>query len=216
MSTPVGPAGDDLVIVPPPPPGEPQPSARPSSAETLTPIVLPAGAPTRSPALLLGVAIAAAAGLIVNVAGLVGFPYNAPVEQIYALGISIDLIAIVIVCGLGALMSRRGYPLRAQSAITVVALAFALGAAVLWMVAGGIASVIQLFTPEGGRYMYASAGLFYGGATWVLAVIFGSHGYRAGGTLRNNATAFAALALAGVLASYAIASSLIYGLGLTN
>ncbi len=84
------------------------------------------------------------------------------------------------------------------------------------MVAGGIASIIQLFTAEGGRYMYASAGLFFGGAVWVLAVVFGSHGYRRGGTPRNNALAFAALALAGALAVYAVTSSLIYGLGLTN
>ncbi|HWH97922.1 MAG TPA: hypothetical protein VNS80_06105 [Pseudolysinimonas sp.] len=198
------------MIVPPPPPAETPP------AETLTPIVLPAGSPTRSPVLLLGVAVAAAAGFIVNVAGLVGFPYNAPVEQIYALGISIDLITIVIVSGLGALFSRRGYPLRPQTVLTVLALAFAVGAALLWMVAGGIASLIQLFTPEGGRYMYASAGLFFGGAIWVLAVIFGSHGYRRGGAPRNNAMAIAALVIAGALAAYAIASSLIYGLGFTN
>ncbi|GHF24135.1 hypothetical protein [Pseudolysinimonas yzui] len=212
MSTPADPAGDDLVIVPPPPPAD----APAPPAETLTPIVLPAGAPTRSPVLLLAVAIAAAAGFIVNLAGLVGFPHNAPVEQIYALGISVDLLAIVVVCGLGALMSRRGYPLRAETPLTVVALAFAVGAALLWMVAGGIASVIQLFTAEGGRYMYASAGLFFGGAIWVLAVVFGAHGYRRGGTPRNNALAIAALALAGGLAGYAIFSSLTYGLGFTN
>lgn len=203
---------DELVVLPPPPPGEPsQPEG-----ERLTPIVLPAGAATRSPVLLLGVAIAAAAGLIVNVAGLIGFPYNAPVEQIYALGISIDLLAIVIVCGLGAFVSRRGYPLRGQSVFTVVALAFAVGATLMWMLAGGVASIIQLFTADGGRYMYASAGLFFGGAVWVLAVIFAAHGYRRGGTPRNNALAVAALALAGALAVYAIASALIYGLGLTN
>lgn len=203
---------DELVVLPPPPPGEPSQPA----GERLTPIVLPAGAATRSPVLLLGVAIAAAAGLLVNIAGLIGFPYNAPVEQIYALGISIDLLAIVVVCGLGAFVSRRGYPLRSQSVITVIALAFAVGATLMWMLAGGVASVIQLFTAEGGRYMYASAGLFFGGAVWVLAVIFAAHGYRRGGTPRNNALAAAALALAGSLAVYAIASALIYGIGLTN
>lgn len=207
---------DELVVLPPPPPGDTPPGASQPAGERLTPIVLPAGAATRSPVLLLGVAIAAAAGLIVNVAGLIGFPYNAPVEQVYALGISIDLLAIVIVCGLGAFVSRRGYPLRSQSVITVIALAFAVGATLMWMLAGGVASVIQLFTAEGGRYMYASAGLFFGGAVWVLAVIFAAHGYRRGGTARNNALAVAALALAGALAVYAIASALIYGLGLTN
>jgi hypothetical protein len=215
MSTPAEP-GDELVVLPPPPPGETPPSASAPTAERLTPIVLPAGAATRSPALLLGVAIAAAAGLLINIAGLVGFPYNAPVEQIYALGISVDLLAVAIICGLGALISRRGYPLRSQSAISVVALAFAVGATLLWMVAGGVASVIQLFTADGGRYMYASAGLFFGGAIWVLALVFGAHGYRRGGTARNNALAVAALGLAGAVVLYAIVSSLIYGIGLTN
>jgi hypothetical protein len=204
MSVPVDGPGDELVSVPPQPP-----------VESLTPIVLPAGAPTRSPVLLLGVAITAAAALIVNLAGLVGFPYNAPVEQIYALGISVDLAVIVLVSGLGAALSRRGYPLRAETVLTVLAVTFAVGAVLLWMVAGGVASVIQLATGAG-RYMYASAGLFFGGAIWVLAVIFGSHGYRRGGTSRNNALAISALAISGVLVGYAIASSLIYGLGLTD
>lgn len=212
MSTPLEPAGDELVVLPPPPPSE----APSPPAETLTPIVLPAGAATRSPVLLLGVAIAAAAAFIVNIAGLVGFPNNAPVEMIYALGISIDLIAIVVVSLVGAFVSRRGYPLRPQTAISVVALAFAVGALLFWIVAGGVASVVGLLTPDGGRYMYATAGLFFGGAIWVLAVIFGSHGYRRGGTPRNNAIAIAALAIATVLVVYAVASSLIYGLGFTN
>lgn len=212
MSTSSEPARDELVVLPPPPSEAPSPPA-----ETLTPIVLPAGAATRSPVLLLGVAIAAAAAFIVNIAGLVGFPNNAPVEMIYALGISIDLIAIVVVSLVGAFVSRRGYPLRPQTAISVVALAFAVGALLLWIVAGGIASVILLLTTDGGgRYMYATAGLFFGGAIWVLAVIFGSHAYRRGGTPRNNAMAIGALAIAAVLVVYAVASSLIYGIGLTN
>lgn len=65
------------------PPAEPA-----GSSEPLTPIVLPVGSPTRSPALLLGAAIA-------------------------------------IVSGLGALLSRRGYPLRAESVVSVLALALA-------------------------------------------------------------------------------------------
>lgn len=196
--------------VPPPPPSDSGPTS-----ERLTPTVLPAGAPTRSPGLLLAVGILAVVGLIANTVGLVGFPSNAPVEQIYALGINLDLVAIAVVCGLGALLSRRGYPLRASTAITTVAVAFAAAAGVLWVLFGGISSIVGLAIGSG-RYMYASAGLFYGGALWVLAVIFAAHGYRRGGIRQNNVIAFVALGVVGILALYAIVSSVIYGLGLTD
>jgi hypothetical protein len=195
--------------VPPPPPGDSVPPAEP-----LTPIVLPAGSPTRSTALLIAVGVAALVGLIANTVGLVGFPSNAPVEQIYALGINLDLLAIIVVSGVGALVSRRGYPLRASTPLTTIAIAFAAASAVIWMLAGGFGSIVGLAIGSG-RYMYASAGLFYGGALWVLAVIFASHGYRRGGTRQNNVVAIVALGVAGTLALYAIVSSVIYGLGLT-
>lgn len=196
--------------VPPPPPGE-----RGPSAERLTPIVLPAGAPTRSPVLLIAVGVAAVVGLIANTVGLVGFPSNAPVEQIYALGINVDLLAIIVVSGIGAIVSRRGYPLRPSTPITTIAVAFAAVSAVIWVLAGGFGSIVGLAIGSG-RYMYASGGLFYGGALWVLAVIFASHGYRRGGTRQNNVIAIVALGVAGALVLYAIVSSVIYGLGLTD
>lgn len=196
---------------PPPPPGEPTPAA----SVPLTPIVLPAGAPTRSPVLLIVVGAAALLGLIVNSVGLVGFPGNAPIEMFYALGINVDLFAIAVASAVGAIVSRRGYPLRPTTPITTIAVAFAAASAVIWMLAGGLSSVIGLAFGSG-RYMYASGGLFFSGAFWVLAVVFGSHGYRRGGTTTNNVIAFVALGVAGLLALYAIFSSVIYGMGLTD
>ena len=64
--------------------------------------------------------------------------------------------------------------------------------------------------------MYASGGLFYGGALWVIAVIFASHGYRRGGTRKNNIIAIVALGIVGTVVLYAIVSSVIYGLDLTR
>jgi hypothetical protein len=200
--------------VPPPPPSEPRGESVPP-VERLTPIVLPAGAPTRSFVLLLAVAIAAIVGLLANTVGLVGFPSNAPAEQIYALGINVDLLAIAVVSGVGAVVSRRGYPLRAVTPITTIAVAFAAASAVVWVLTGGVSSIVGLAIGSG-RYMYASAGLFYGGALWVLATIFASHGYRRGGTRQNNVIALVALGVVGTIALYAIVSSVIYGLGLTN
>lgn len=185
------------------------------SGERIVPIVLPAGAPTRSPVLLLAIGIAAVALMLANTVGLVGFPSNAPVEQIYALGINVDLLAIAIVSGIGAYVSRRGYPLRAATPITTIAVALAAASAIVWVLAGGPSSIVGLALGSG-RYMYASGGLFFGGALWVLAVIFASHGYRRGGTRQNNVIAIVALGVAGALALYAIVSSVIYGLGLTD
>ena len=206
--------------VPPPIPGEPL-SGEPLTggpvppAERIVPIVLPAGSPTRSPVLLLAVAIAAVVGLLANTVGLVGFPGNAPVEQVYALGLNVDFLAIAIVSGIGAYLSRRGYPLRPATALTTIAVSFAAAAAVIWVLAGGAGSIVGLALGSG-RYMYASGGLFFGGALWVLAVIFASHGYRRGGTRRNNVLAIVALSVVGGLALFAVVSSVIYGLGLTD
>ena len=195
-------------LAPPPPPGQEPPPER------LVPIVLPTGAPTRSPVLLIAVAGAAVFGLLANIVGLVGFPYNAPIEQVYALGICVDLIAIAVVSGVAAVLSRRGYPLRDRTPITTIAIAFAAASVVVWILAGGLSSIVGLATGNG-RYMYAVGGQFYGGALWVLAAIFASHGYRRGGRRDNNIVAIIALAIAGSLALYAIVSSVIYGIGLT-
>lgn len=200
---------------PPPPPGEPlKPIVLPAGATTggSTP---PVGAATRSPALLWSVAVAAVLLMLTNVAGLFQFPTNAPVEQIYAFGISVDLVAIAVVSTIGALLSRRGYPLRSKTIIVIVALIFAGVVTVFWAIAGGVWSLVQL-AQGSGRYMDATGGLFFFGALWVLAVIFASHGFRRGGDARNNLFAILALAVVGVLVGFAVFSSVIYGMGLTN
>ena len=200
---------------PPPPPGEP-----------LKPIVLPAGATTggslppggaaiRSAGLLWTVAVTAVVLMLANVAGLFQFPTNAPVELIYALGISVDLVVIAVVSVIGALLSRRGYPLRPRSIVVMVALIFAGIVTVFWAVAGGVWSIVQL-AQGSGRYMDATGGLFFFGALWVLAVIFASHGFRRGGEARNNLFAIVVLAVVGALVAFAVFSSVIYGMGLTN
>jgi hypothetical protein len=212
---------------PPPPPAEPlypepvfipagtQPAGAPPSGPPPYGSI-PTGSATRSPVLLLAVAIAAVVGLVVNSIGLAGFPSNAPVEGIYALGIGVDFLAIAIVCGIGAAISRRGYPLRSSTPIAVVAVVFAAAALAAWVLFGGVGSLVELIPPDRGRYMYAAGGLFYGGFLWVLAVIFGAHAFRRGGTSRNNVLAIVALAVPALLIAYTVTSSVIYGLGLTD
>lgn len=200
---------------PPPPPGEPlKPIVLPAGATTGGSLP-PSGAATRSPGLLWSVAVTAVVLMLANVAGLFQFPANAPVEQIYAFGISVDLVAIAVVSVIGALLSRRGYPLRPRSAIVIIALVFAGITVVFFAVAGGVWSIVQL-AQGSGRYMDATGGLFFFGALWVLAVIFASHGFRRGGEPRNNVFAIIVLAVVGALVGFAVFSSVIYGMGLTN
>ncbi len=185
-------------------------------AEPLKPTVLPTAAPTRSPVLLLGVGILAVLLLITNTIGLVAFPDNAPVEQIYALGINLDLLAIAAVCGVGAFLSRRGYPLRGATPLSKFAVAMAGTTLVAWVVFGGVGSVVELIAPGRGRYMYAAGGLFYAGAPLALATIFGAHAYRRGGDRTNNLLSIIAIVVVGMLVLYAVGSSLAYGGGFTD
>lgn len=197
---------------PPPPPGEPlKPIVLPPDSTTAA----PQGSATRSVVLLWSVAVTAVVLMLANVAGMFQFPTNAPVEQIYAFGIAVDLVAIAVVSVIGALLSRRGYPLRPRSVVVIVSLIFAGIVTVFWAVAGGVWSIIQL-AQGSGRYMDAVGGLFFFGALWVLAVVFASHGFRRGGEPRNNLFAILVLAVVGALVGFAVFSSVIYGMGLTN
>lgn len=204
----------------PPVPGTPsepiQPILIPAGSDLPSGATVPTGAPTRSFVVLLAVAIAAGVGLIVNSVGLAGFPSNAPVEMLYALGINVDLLAIAITCTVGAVMSRRNYPLKAKAVLSIVAVVLAGATFLAWIVFGGIGSIVELIPPDRGRYMYAAGGLFYLGVPFVLAAIFGAHAYRRGGDRVNNILSLVALGVVGLLALYAIFSSVIYGMGLTD
>lgn len=206
-----------MSIPPPPPPASPSEPTPP-----VQPILIPAGSsvpvgsPTRSFPLLIAVAAVAFVLLVANSVGLAGFPGNAPVEMLYALGINVDLFAIAVACVTGAVISRRGYPLKAKSALAITAVVMAGVTLAAWIVSGGIGSIVELIPPDRGRYMYAAGGLFIGGVPFSLAAIFGAWGFRRGGDRTNNLLAVIALAVVGVLAVYAIVSSVIYGQGLTD
>jgi hypothetical protein len=187
--------------------------------QPVVPIVVgtPSQTPTRSFALLVGTAVAAFALLVTSAIGQAGYPAAAPVEQLYAFGIAVDLLAITVVSAIGAVFARRRYPLRPTTPLTFVAVVLAAVALVAFLAGGGIAAIVQLAAPGlRGRYMFASQGLFYTGAVWVLAVVFASHGYRRFGDRRSNTLAVAALAAVAVPVLFVVASSVLYGLGLTD
>lgn len=189
------------------------------SGTPVTPIVVgtPSQTPTRSTTLLAGTGVVAFALLVASAIGQAGYPAAAPVEQLYAFGIAIDLLAITIVSVVGAMFARRGYQLRASTPVTLVALVLAGVALVAFLAGGGIAAIVQLASPDlRGRYLFASQGLFFTGVVWVLATVFASHGYRRFGTRRNNTFAVTALVVVAVPVLFAVVSSVLYGLGLTD
>lgn len=184
--------------------------------EPLTPVVVDAARPvgTRSFPVLLATAVTALVAAVVNVAGLLGFPPNAPVEQVFAVGITVDLAAVAVALGIAAAGARRARLVAARSIPAVVGAGLAIGAVILALAAGGLDGVLQLAAGRG-RYMDATGGVFFGGVLWVLATIFGAIGYRRGGS-RTTPFALVALALSAVIAAWAVASSVLYGLGFTD
>lgn len=168
----------------------------------------------RNPWLLGGVAGFAVIATVLNYVGLSGFPYNAPVEGFYALGICVDLIAIAIACGIGAGMAARRRFRPGSRVIAILAFAFAAVALAVWAIAGGVSSIVQLLT-ERGRYMDATGGLFLTGALWSLSAIFAAFTVRRDDRA-GRGFAIGALAIVGVLVAYAVVSSVIYGMALTD
>lgn len=185
-------------------------------SEPITPIIVDTARPvgSRSFPLLVAAAASAAVAAIVNVAGLLGFPPNAPVEFVFAVGITLDLVAIAVALGVAAVGARRARLVSARSIPAIVGSGLAVGALVLALLGGGLDGAVQLAAGTG-RYMDAAGGVFFGGVLWVLAAVFGATGYRRGGS-PTNVFALVALALPGLLVAWAVASSVLYGLGLTD
>ena len=170
--------------------------------------------------LTLGVGVALLAAAIVNVVATFGFPGNAPVEQLYSFGITVDLLVAGIVLVVRAAVHRRR-PRAAQrpaavSALSVAALVLAVAVAIGALLFGGLQNFGLAVDGERLRYMYASAGTFYLGAAWCLSFIFGAVGYRSGGGRANTLLSLGALAVSGLLLVFLLIASITYGLALTD
>lgn len=170
--------------------------------------------------LALGVGVSLLVAAVVNVAATVGFPGNAPVEQLYSFGITIDLLVAGIVLVVRASVHRRrpraaAAPPRAGT-LAIVALVLAVASVLATLFLGGIDNVALAADGERLRYMNASAGAFYSGAAWSLSFIFGVVGYRTGGGRVNAVLSTAALVLSGVVLVFLLVASISYGLALTD
>jgi hypothetical protein len=187
------------------------------------PLVRPAVWHSR--ALLIGVAAAALIAAILTGVGSTGFPYNAPVEQIYSLLMMVDLVAVVI--AIGALLvvefvrranaDRRAAPLNVRPSVFAIVAVVLSGIALLAFLSGGGAEqVVDLIRGIRGRYMYWTGALVFAGIPWALGGIFGAWGLRPRGNVATNVLAAVAVAVWLLLAALTTAASLIYGAGLSD
>jgi len=178
-----------------------------------------------SRALLIGVAALALLAGIGTAVGSSGFPGAAPVEQIYAFGVIVDMIAVVVALGVMIVVEyrRRADPARRElevntrpSVFAIIAIVMAVLTVVAWVVSGGPTQLLDLAQGLRARYMYHTGGLFIAGIPWVLSLVFGTWGFRPRGYAVTNVLAAAAVAIGGLLAIVATVAALVYGAGLSD
>ena len=166
-----------------------------------------------------GLAVFLAIAAVVNLFWGFRFPGNAPVEQIYMFGITVDLIAAAVVLGIFAILAaaRRSVPVKPQSISPMSIAAIILSGLVflIWLVSCLIP--VLMTTANGSRYQYMAAvgAIFLLGIPWVLGMVFGTLSLRSGGRL-TPILGTVAIVLGVVLAVAAVTFAVIYGLGLSN
>lgn len=161
------------------------------------------------------VVVLASAGLVLNIIGGSGFPESAPIEDAMNAGISIDLGAAIVACGVGLVVALMAPRARPTVVFPWLGLGFSVIAFVAWVLnADGLFGT--LFAGERGRYMFDTFGPFYFGIPWVLGAVFSAYGLRRRDSARGNAAAIAGLVIWAIMLVGAVASALLYGADLTD
>jgi hypothetical protein len=175
--------------------------------------------------LLIAVAVIAVVAAVLTTLGGRGFPYNAPIEQLYCFGLTVDLVATAIALVALAVVEfiRRANPeLRARplntrpSVFAIVAVSLSGLALLAWAVGGGLVELITLLSDVRTRYMNHTGGLFLAGIPWALGMVFGAWGFRPGGHRVTSILALVAVVVGVLLAVPTTAAALVYGAGLSD
>lgn len=224
-TTPPPPAASDLVDTTAPD----SPAAAAAAAPAVAPVV-PGPPPGytvvwHSRAVLIGVAGAALLAAILTAVGSANFPSAAPVEQLYAFGLIVDLIAVIVAVGALIIVEfvRRANPHRVAAPVSARPSVFAIISIVMaaiaflgFATAGGGEQLAYLVQGIRGRYMYWTGALFVAGIPWALAAIFGAWGFRPRGHLVTNILAAVSVVVWLLLAALTTTAALIYGAGLSD
>jgi hypothetical protein len=178
-----------------------------------------------SGAVLIGVGALGLLTAILTGVGVSGFPSNAPVEQVFAFGVIIDMVAVAIALTVMIVVelrrradpNRLGLPVNPRpSVFAIIAIVMAGLTVLAWIGGGGPTQLIDLAQGLRARYMYHTGGLFAAGIPWALSLIFGAWGFRPRGNTLTNGLAIAAIAIGGLLAVVAIVAALVYEAGLSD
>ena len=166
----------------------------------------------------LAVSVALLASDVVNFVGFTFFPGNAPVEQIYSLGITVDLAvagSVLLVYGLIQRLRPRAVGVRRVRVLSIIAAPFAVLTAAGSGLLGGFGYVMAAVDGGSLRYMEATFGVFLLGIPWTLAFIFGVIGFRRGGGPVDSILSLGAVTLAFLILVCVVTPGVIYGLGLS-
>lgn len=189
----------------------------PYAAPTAIPTAIPTPVARTTAAVLpvtIGLTAAAIVGGAVNLAFGAMFPGNAPVEQIYAFGVTVDLAAVALAVGIRALIifrMPRAAASRRLSVLGIVAAALAFLVFVGWLLIGGA----EYWTGGMERYMTGAGPLFFLGIPWVASLALGEVALRRSDSTINSALSIGTLVLGGIVGVLTVAATVIYGLGLS-
>lgn len=209
---------------PTPPPPVPQGWTAPPADAGVQPVLLPtAPATTDTPTILatvLPIGVLALL-LVAHVLGSSNFPSNAPVEQVMALGVSIDIVAAILALGIRAVVITPR-PRAAFAGPTgvgpfaIVGVVLAVATLLAFLLLSALPGVSNAVDGADQRYMSWSAGLFWLGIPWVVGVFFSAAAFRPGRGAANSALALGSLAVQLLVAAGTAAAAIAYGAGLTE
>ncbi|QNO36805.1 hypothetical protein H4J02_09965 [Protaetiibacter sp. SSC-01] len=196
------------------PPAVPQPAPDAPEAAPVAPSD-PLRIATPSPWGHAVVAALALVGIVLNVIGGAGFPAAAPVEWLMNAGLTIDLVAVLIACGIGVGVTLRARPVRPALVFPWLGLGLSAVALLAWAV-GAVGLYETLFFGGRGRYMEDVGGAFLAGIPWALGAIFSAYGIRRGTQRRLNVAAWVGIAMWAIVLVGVLASALLYAADLTD
>ncbi len=172
---------------------------------------------TNGRALLTTTAVLFAAGLALEIWGGLNFPPNAPVEQVWWGGITVDIGIGFLVAAIGAAIGiRHRFVLAPGRAVTIVGVALVGIALAGWIWLSGIGIVQRLPTGHRARYMEDVLGAFCFGIPWVAGTMLSAYGYRRGGSRRDAVLGLVGTVVGLLLLGATVTSAVLYGLGLTD
>lgn len=222
---------------PPPSPYVPEPVPAPAAATAkapAAPAATNAAAPAATPApvaplttdavsvwLAASIAALLLVSAVVNAVSGVNFPSNAPIEQIWDFGITVDLVAGVITLGVRFLVIFRRP--RAAAPGRSVPGGFAIAGTILgaltvvgWLILGGGDFLGKLLgSGDYLRYYLDVNGTFFMGIPWILGIVFGVVAYRQGRGTANTVLSLVAIALGVLVLIPTLYSAVVYGLGMS-